>query len=199
MYVTSYAGTFSSTYQYAPNGIKTDKSYGYFYSLAVDAQDNLYGAGSSRIDNLSSQKTLAETGTGYITSLTFDSSGNAYAADTSRSVILKISPSGTVAILAGVDGKPGYKDGAAGTAQFKGPSGIAVLGTDVYVSDTGNNLIRKISQDGMVTTIAGTLGSPDTVMGPTGSLFSPTYLTAESNNSLLVLTDGKAIVRIRLQ
>ena len=198
MYVTSYAGTFSSTYQYAPNGMKTGKSYGYVGSLAVDAQDNLYGA-SPLIRNLVTQKTFADPGTGNIRAFTFDSSGNAYAADSYRDVILKISPSGSVAILAGVDGKPGYKDGAAGTAQFKGPSGIAVLGTDVYVSDTGNNLIRKISQDGMVTTIAGTLGSPDTVMGQIGSLYNPTYLTAESNNSLLVVTDSKAIVRIRLQ
>lgn len=201
MYVTSYAGTFSSTYQYAPNGVKTGKSYGYATSLAVDAQDNLYGACCSPtfIRNLATQKTLAEIGAMSISAFTFDSSGNAYAVDVSRSVILKISPSGTVAILAGMDGKPGYKDGVAGTAQFNRPRGIAVLGTDVYVSDTDNNLIRKISQDGMVTTIAGSLGSVDTVMGQTGSLYNPTYLTTESNNSLLVVTDGKAIVRIRLQ
>jgi len=201
MYVTSYAGTFSDTYQYAPNGMATGKYYGYVDSLAVDAQDNLYGGTccENSIRNLVNQKTLAEIGSGFIRAFTFDSSGNAYAADVSRSVILKISPSGTVAILAGMDGKPGYKDGAAGTAQFNRPRGIAVVGTDVYVSDTGNNLIRKISQDGTVTTIAGTPGSLDTVMGPIGSLYNPTYLTAESSNSLLVVTDGAAIVRIRLQ
>ncbi len=198
MYVTSYAGTFSSTYQYAPNGVKTGKSYGYVKSLAVDAQDNLYGA-SPLIRNLVTQKTFADPGTGDIRAFTFDSSGNAYAADGYRNVILKISPSGTVAILAGVDGKAGYKDGAAGTAQFNGPSGIAVLGTDVYVSDRGNRLIRKISQDGTVTTIAGSLGSPDTVMGQGGSLYLPTYLATESSNSLLVVVDNRAIVRIRLQ
>ncbi len=199
-YVSSLnEGNFSKTYQYAPNGIKTGKFYPRVDNLAVDAQDNLYGARGSSIDNLTSQKTLAETGTGYIAAFTFDSSGNAYATDSSRSVVLKISPSGSVAILAGVDGKPGYKDGAAGTAQFNRPSGIAVLGTDVYVSDAGNNLIRKISPDGTVTTIAGMPGSPDTVMGQIGSLYNPTHLTTESNNSLLVLTDGTAIVRIRLQ
>ncbi len=202
VYVTSYAGSFSSTYQYTPNGIRTGKSYAYAYGLAVDAQDNLYGGtccSENPIRNLVTQESLGQTDHRYIRAFTFDSSGNAYATDSSRSVILKFSPAGTVAILAGVDGKPGYKDGAAGTAQFNGPSGIAVLGTDVYVSDTGNRLIRKISQDGMVTTIAGTLGSPDTVMGQIGSLYNPTYLTTESNNSLLVVTDSKAIVRIRLQ
>jgi sugar lactone lactonase YvrE len=201
MYATSYAGTFSSTFQYTPAGVKTGQRYAYADSLAVDAQDNLYGGtccSENPIQNLVTQKSLGQTDRSYIRAFTFDSSGNAYATDSSRSVILKFSPAGTVAILAGVDGKPGYKDGAAGTAQFNRPRGIAVLGTDVYVSDTDNNLIRKISQDGTVTTIAGTLGSPDTVMGPTGSLYNPTYLTTESNNSLLVVTDGKAIVRIRL-
>ena len=98
-----------------------------------------------------------------------------------------------------MNGKPGYADGPAQGAQFNDPQGIAVIGSDVYVADTGNNLIRKISQDGNVTTVAGTLGSLDTAMGSPGAIYRPTYLAAESNSTLLVVVDGKAIVRVRLQ
>ena len=199
-YATDSGGFFTSTYQYAPSGTKTGKKYvGSANSLAVDAQDNLYRASMRSIDNLTSGKTLANDISGYITAFVFDSIGNAYAADDRHSVILKITPAGTVSILAGMADNPGYKDGAAGTAQFNSPTGIAVLGTDIFVSDTGNNLIRKISQDGVVTTIAGTPGSLDTVMGQTGSLYRPTALATESSNSLLVVADGKAVVRIRVK
>lgn len=206
MYVSIIAGqqgaSYRDTAQFAPNGMKTGKEYGLFDNLAVDAQDNLYASRFSSprsIANLTTGKTFAEMEPWSLHAYTFDSIGNAYATDLSQSVILKISPSGTVSILAGMADKPGYKDGSAGSARFNGPSGIAVLGTDVYVSDTGNGLIRKISQDGVVTTIAGSLGSVDTVMGQGGSLYLPTYLATESSNSLLVVVDGKAIVRIRLQ
>ena len=194
---------FNGIDQYAPNGVPTGKTYAYASRLAVDTLDDLYGVpccvSTNSIVNLNSGKTLAELGSASISVLTFDSTGNAYGTDYSNSVILKITPTGSVSVLAGVKGKPGYKDGPAGTAQFDKPYGIAVLGTDVYVADNGNHLIRKISQDGTVTTIAGKLGSLDTVMGPTGSLYRPSYLVAESSNSLLVVVDSKAIVRIRLQ
>ena len=198
MYVTSYAGMFSAIYQYAPSGVGIRTQYGSETSLAVDAQDNLYGA-SGAIKNLTSGKIIADLGNGYPQAFVFDSRGNAYVADRSRSKILQVSPAGVVSTLAGIGSEPGYKDGAAGTAQFNAPEGIAVLGTDVYVADTGNNLIRKISQEGNVTTVAGTPGSLDSVMGQPGSLYRPTYLTTESNSSLLVVADRKAIVRIRLQ
>ena len=192
-------GSNFETRQYTKNGVLTGTTYPPAFLIAVDALDNLYGAANIGLYNLTTQKKLADWGGYPVSALAFDAVGNAYLADSSRSIVLKVNPNGMVSTLAGMDGKPGYKDGIGATAQFNAPRGIAVLGTDVYVSDTGNNLIRKISQDGMVTTIAGTLGSPDTVMGQIGSLYNPTYLTTESNNSLLVVVDGKAIVRIRLQ
>ena len=199
MYTTHYLGTFSSTYQHAPDGVATGKTYGYAYALAVDTQDNLYGVVGQQFSNMTNGKMQVDVGAGYVPAFAFDAVGNAYLVDRFRSIVLKVSPEGVVSTLAGIDSKPGYKDGAAGTAQFNSPAGIAVLGTDVYVADTGNNLIRKISQDGTVTTIAGTPGSLDTVMGAPGSLYRPTYLATESNTSLLVVTDSKAVVRIRLR
>ena len=203
MYVSNFAGTFSNTLQFAPTGAPTDASYPYYASsLAVNTQDDLFGFGGSRssITNITTGKSLADLGDGASAkAFVFDAEGNTYVANQFRSNILKVSPDGTVSVLAGMNDKPGYKDGGAQTAQFNSPEGIAVIGTDVYVSDTGNNLIRKISRDGNVTTVAGTTGSLDTVMGKAGALYRPTYLTTESTSTLLVVVDGKAIVRVHLQ
>ena len=207
MYVANYAGTFSNTLQFAPNGVPTNAPYRYYpSSLAVNARGDLFGfsAGSgdslTSITNLSTGESLANLGEdNFATAFVFDAAGNAYAANGPRSNILKISPTGAVSVLAGMSDNPGYKDGSAQTAQFNDPQGIAVIGSDVYVADTGNNLIRKISQDGTVTTVAGTPGSLDTVMGTVGALYRPTYLAAQSNSALLVVVDGQAIVRVRLQ
>jgi hypothetical protein len=97
-------------------------------------------------------------------SLAVDGSGNVYVADTGNNLIRKITPAGLVTTLAG-DAQDlisqsayngGYADGPGGAAMFDQPFGTAVdLAGNVYVSDTGNNLIRKITPDGVVTTLAG--------------------------------------------
>ena len=85
-----------------------------------------------------------------------DAEGNVYVADTSNCLIRKITPDGTVSTLAGVASTPGAKDGPAATALFRYPQGVAVDGsTNVYVADTGNSTIRKITPDGVVSTLAG--------------------------------------------
>lgn len=84
-----------------------------------------------------------------------DPQGNLYVADTGNHVIRKISPQGVVTTLAG-NGQAGFRDGAAGQAQFNGPIGLAVDRQGrVWVADTYNDKIRMITADGMVRTIAG--------------------------------------------
>ncbi|MDW7692310.1 Ig-like domain-containing protein [Flammeovirgaceae bacterium SG7u.111] len=88
-------------------------------------------------------------------SVAVHSSGQIYVADTYNNRIRKILPDGTVSTLAG-NGDAGFKDGVGQSANFNSPSGVAVdeLG-NIYVADTGNNRIRKILPNGIVTTIAG--------------------------------------------
>jgi sugar lactone lactonase YvrE len=87
-----------------------------------------------------------------------DASGNLYVADAMNATIRKITPDGTVSTLAGAAGVPGDADGVGGAARFNYPSGIATDNRQIYVTDTYNATIRRITLDGMVTTVAGSAG-----------------------------------------
>jgi sugar lactone lactonase YvrE len=88
-----------------------------------------------------------------------DSAGNLYVADSRNNLIRKISADGTVTTLAG-SGKQGSDDGKGTAASFFFPTALTADANGVvYVADTHNNMIRKISQDGTVTTIAGRISS----------------------------------------
>jgi sugar lactone lactonase YvrE len=88
--------------------------------------------------------------------IAIDKTGNILVADQNNHVIRKITPAGTVSTFAG-DGTAGMVNGAAGTAQFNAPWGITIdTAGNIYVGDAGNNLIRKISTTGIVSTYAGT-------------------------------------------
>lgn len=91
-----------------------------------------------------------------------DSAGNIYVADTSNGVIRKITPAGVVTTLAGEWHQMGDADGTGAAARFQGPSGIVADSVgNVYVADTGNGAIRKISPAGVVTTLLGATGLGD--------------------------------------
>ena len=93
--------------------------------------------------------------------IAIDAAGNVFVADRDASVVRKIAANGTITTVAG-SGTAGYTgDGGAATgAQINGPFGIAVdSGGSLYIADTANNVVRKVSPDGRISTIAGT-GTP---------------------------------------
>ncbi|MBA3850285.1 MAG: hypothetical protein C0502_09885, partial [Opitutus sp.] len=78
-----------------------------------------------------------------------DGAGNVYVADTYNHTIRKITPSGVVTTLAGLAGTRGSSDGTDAAVRFALPNGVAVDGAgNVYVADTGNHTIRKITPSG---------------------------------------------------
>ena len=85
-----------------------------------------------------------------------DSAGNVYVADTGSSTIRKIPPAGVVTTLAGSAGLGGSADGTGSAARFQNPYGVATdNGGNVYIADSYNGTIRKITPAGVVTTLAG--------------------------------------------
>ena len=84
-----------------------------------------------------------------------DTLGNVYVVEVSGHRVRKITPTGVVSTLAGA-GTAGLAEGAGAAAKFDSPSGVAVTpdGT-IYVADTNNNRIRKITTAGVVSTLAG--------------------------------------------
>ncbi len=87
------------------------------------------------------------------------SDGTIWVADTFNNVIRTIAPNGVAATYAGT-GAYGLTNGAAGSARFGQPQGIAVSSGVVYVSDTANDALRQIDQNGSVTTLLSTLNQP---------------------------------------
>ena len=96
----------------------------------------------------------------YLRGVAVDGDGNVYVADTDNHVIRKVTPGGVVTTLAGTAGSSGSVDGTGAAARFNYLRGVAVDGVgNVYVADSQNNLIRKVTPGGVVTTLAGTAGS----------------------------------------
>ncbi|MDB5096682.1 MAG: repeat containing protein, partial [Cyanobacteria bacterium RYN_339] len=103
--------------------------------------------------------------------LAVDASQNVYVADRFNQRIRKISPAGVVTTLAG-NGATGAGDGPAAGATFWNPFGVAVdAAGNVYVADRSNNLIRKVTAAGMVTTLASGFQYPESLaVDPAGNV-----------------------------
>ncbi len=131
-------------------------------------------------------------------SVAVDGSGNAYVADTGNFTIRKITPAGTVTTLAGSAGQAGSVEGTGAAARFDAPFGLAIDGAgDLFVADTRNEIIRKVTAAGVVTTVAGTAGFAGAADGTgTDARFrEPTGLRAASNGDLLVADSQNYTVR----
>ncbi len=118
-----------------------------------------------------------------------DSSGNLFISDYANDTIRKITTAGVVTTFAGTAGTSGTTDGTGTAARFNRPSGIEIDSSgNLFVTDTSNHTIRKITSAGVVTTFAGTAGSSGTTDGTgTAARFnSPSDIEIDASGNLYV-------------
>lgn len=209
--VTTFAG---STFGFT-NGTGTAAQFGGPTSLSIDSAGNLYVADYNnhairKITSAGVVTTFAGSatsgaldGTGtaaqfyYPSDVSIDSSGNIYVADTFNYRIRKITPAGVVSTIAG--SSTGYVDASGAAAKFNQPRALTVdsSGT-IYVADTSNNVVRKITPAGVVTTLAGSTSGTNGSTNATGTaarFFNPQGIVSDSAGTLYVSDFNNYIIR----
>lgn len=130
-----------------------------------------------------------------------DATGNLWVADTANHVIRRITLAGEVVTIAGEPGVAGFADGTASAARFRFPSGIAVDPVTglIWISDKDNQVIRRMTPTGTVTTIAGepgVAGSAD-AQGTAAKFAYPRGLVVDNSGIAYVAdTQNQAIRRV---
>jgi len=125
-----------------------------------------------------------------------DAAGNVFVADTANDTIRKITPAGVVTLLAGSAGRSGVTDGT--SARFNIPAGVAVDAFEnVYVADTGNDMVREISPTGAVTTLAGSAGIEENIDGlPLSARFwTPGDIAVDSSGTIYIADTYNMTIR----
>jgi uncharacterized protein (TIGR03437 family) len=186
----------------------------HFYKLSVTAL--LYVASAAQAQTISGTlSTLAGNGTlGFIgdggaaananlnqPTAAVSAGGNVYIADQVNNAVRVVSSSGTITTFAGTEVSGYSGDGGKATAaQLAGPVGIAVDSSgNVYIADTGNHLVRKVSTSGTISTFAGTPGTSgyggDGGGATGGFLNKPTGLAFDSAGNLYIADTGNNVIR----
>ena len=205
-------GTGSAASFNFPFGIAFDSHTGNFFFAddftirmitpggTVSTVAGLTGNGNSPGASLDGQGSAAVFALPY--AVATDSAGNIYVTDTVDNVIRKIDTTGYVSTLAGTPNTTGSADSPAGpasAARFTLPEGIAADSAgNVYVADTGNSTIRKITPAGFVTTLAGSPGVTGLYdgTGPGATFNGPQGLTTDSAGNIYVADTGNNAIRI---
>ncbi len=141
-----------------------------------------------------------DAGLSYPGGVACDAAGTVYVADTDNDCVRKLDGAGGVVTLAGSPGDPGSADGAGSVARFGGPQGLVCdAAGDVYVADTANSTVRKLSIDGLapVTTVSPALAETATTgwrasgvtltlaAGDAGSGIATTFYTVDGGEPLV--------------
>jgi len=159
-------------------------------------------AGSGSAGYNPSEKNALKTALSHPRGLAVDDKGRLYIADTYNNVVRLLDPStGTLTTVAG-NGAAGYGEGVTATAAaLRAPSGVALDSQgDIYIADTGNQVVREISADGILHTVAGTAGKAGAFGdgGPAvlAQLSSPMSVAVRPDGDVLIADTGNNLVRV---
>ena len=131
-----------------------------------------------------------------------DASGNVFVGDVGNQRIRKVTPNGIVTTIAG-SGDAAFADAPSGpgaNASFNGPAGVVVDSSgNIFVVDAENHRIRKVTPNGIVTTIAGS-GNPAFADAPSGpatdaSFLAPETLAIDASGNIFVVDRGNHRIR----
>jgi hypothetical protein len=191
--VDSGGSLFVGAVSAAPSSTAPELTFGGVYKISPAGVITVLAGGHGRgfVDGTGVAARFEE-----IAAVALDQDGNVYAADAANHAIRKISPQGMVTTLAG--GTSGFADGIGAAARFNRPQGVAVdAGGNVFVSDTENNAIRRITPEGQVSTFAGS-GEPGSAngQGTAARIYWPRSLSFGPNGNLYVADTGSNLVRV---
>jgi hypothetical protein len=210
--VSTFAGSGSPG---SADGAGTNATFNAPRGIAIDSAGNLYIADGTnhrirKITSLGVVSTLAGSSSGFAdgsgTNASFssphdvgvDSAGNVYVGDSANNRIRKIDPSGVVTTFAG-SGSPALADGTGATASFNYPRGVKLDSAgNLYVGDSGNHSIRKITPLGVVSTLAGngSVGSTDGT-GSNARFGTPWGISVDLNGIVYVVEySGNRVRRV---
>ncbi|MBP7780191.1 MAG: hypothetical protein KA045_01480 [Burkholderiaceae bacterium] len=175
-------------------------SFYYPNSIATDGPGNVYVTDITAVRKITPGGMVSTLAVGFSSAagIATDSVGNVYVADTGNQTIRKITPAGLVSTLAGTPGANGSANGSAAAARFFFPKGIATDSTgNVYVADTGNQTIRKITPAGLVSTLAGqpSVSGRSDGIGSEATFFLPSGITTDSAGNVYVADTGNQTIR----
>lgn len=186
-YVRAYAinstGTAYGNVITFKTGTDMSNAYGTVSTFAGSSEGNANGVGTAAMFN-------------HPFGTAMDAAGNLYISDSYNCTIRKITADGTVTTIAGI-GTLGSADGTGSAASFYSPAGLALdANGNIFVADMGNNLIRKITPAGVVTTFAGngTAGYSNGT-GTAASFSAPTGIAFAADGSFYVTDSGTGLIR----
>ena len=137
---------------------------------------------------------------GFVAEVALDGAGNVFAADVGNNLVVKISPGGTLTVVAGNGICEFSGDGGpARNASLGEPNDVAVdADGNIYIADTGNGRIRRVSANGIISTVAGNgdfAFSGDGGPATSASLFVPQGVAVDAGGNLYISDTGNHRVR----
>jgi uncharacterized repeat protein (TIGR03803 family) len=222
--ITTVAGNGTSGYS-GDGGVATNAELSYPQRVAVDANGNLFIADSDNsrirvvgtngiITTVAGNGTSGYSGDGGVATnavldgpcgVAVDANGNLFIADYPNNRIRKVGTNGIITTVAGngYDAGTGYggysgDGGAATNAELSFPLGVAVdVNGNLFIADTYNNRIRKVDNNGIITTVAGGGNAGDQGVATNAELSDPQGVAVDANGNLFIAdTDNSRIRKV---